>query len=61
MRGGGLLRVDAPHSAAFPLIVLPGGSLHMHDFDLFYENVRQNVLTRARAYLTARSIRPGSR
>jgi hypothetical protein len=47
----GALYTDIPAGEEFALDVLHGESLHMHDFDLFYENIRVNALARARAWL----------
>ena len=46
----GVLYTDIPTDPDFVLNVFPGLSLHMHDMDLFYMNIRQNAEARARAY-----------
>lgn len=45
----GMLRVTP--AASLDLTPLPGGSMHYHDIGLFYEDVRENAVLRARAYL----------
>lgn len=47
----GLLVVDP--DPALGLKPLPGDSMHYHDIGLFYEDVRQNAILRARAWLAA--------
>lgn len=46
----GALYTDIPDAAGFALDILPGKSLHMHDFDLFYENIRVNATARTNAW-----------
>ncbi len=48
---GGSLYTDQPTSDAFELNMFAGGNLHMHDFDLFYENIRVNAVARTEAYI----------
>ncbi|MGE0621321.1 MAG: DUF3089 domain-containing protein [Pseudomonadales bacterium] len=50
----GVLSVGDLRSADFPSR-MPGSSMHVYDYSLFYANVRNNALTRAQAYLAARS------
>ena len=59
----GVLRIDASPDAGLSLKPLPGGSLHLKDYDLFYEDVRRNVAVRVAAYLAAhpRAVSSGSR
>ncbi len=45
---GGYLVVAA--DPALDLQPLPGGSMHFHDFGLFYEDIRQNVARRIAAF-----------
>ncbi|MBT4739301.1 MAG: DUF3089 domain-containing protein [Rhodospirillaceae bacterium] len=49
----GSLYTDKPTSDAFELNMFAGGNLHMHDFDLFYENIRVNAVARTEAYFAA--------
>lgn len=49
-RGALLVEPDA----ALALPPLPGGSMHYHDFGLFYADVRENAKQRAEAFLAAR-------
>jgi pimeloyl-ACP methyl ester carboxylesterase len=49
----GMLAVSVDDSLA--LAPLPGGSMHYHDFGLFYEDVRRNAISRVEAYLRDRS------
>ena len=32
---------------------MPGGVLHMHDMDLFYQNIRANAVLRTQAWMKA--------
>lgn len=47
----GSLYTDKPVTDDFNLTLFGGGNLHMHDFDLFYENIRVNAVARVNAYL----------
>jgi len=31
---------------------MPGGSMHIYDYSLYYLNLRENALARSRAYLS---------
>ncbi|TRW14439.1 DUF3089 domain-containing protein [Glacieibacterium frigidum] len=44
----------ATPNPALELKALPGGSLHYHDFGLFYADVRANAVLRTQAWLKAR-------
>lgn len=44
-------------SSALGLTPLKGGSMHYHDLGLFYEDVRENAVLRARAWLAAHPAR----
>ena len=46
----GILFASPPNSKEFDLFTLPGGSLHMHDMELFYENIRINSILRSKYY-----------
>jgi hypothetical protein len=46
----GNLLVPELRSTAFPSR-MPGGSMHVYDYSLFYLNVRNNVIDRTRAFL----------
>ena len=46
----GILFASPPNSKEFDLFTLPGGSLHMHDMELFYENIRINSILRSEYY-----------
>lgn len=46
----GVLLIDEPVGAGFALHRLPAGSLHYHEIDLFYANIRANAVARVRAY-----------
>jgi hypothetical protein len=48
----GILFVDPPVQDAALVKPLPGGSLHMQDVELFYENLRRNALLRVKAWMT---------
>lgn len=48
----GLLVVEP--SAALGMMPLVNGSMHYHDLGLFYEDVRENAMVRARAFLRGR-------
>lgn len=39
------------HDPLLQLSPLPGGSMHYHDFSLFYANIRANAAARVRAFL----------
>ncbi len=47
----GSLYTDQPMTDDFKLVLFAGGNLHMHDFDLFYENIRTNAVARTEAFL----------
>ncbi len=47
---GGVLYTGIPAGDEFELLVLDGENLHMHDFDLFYGNIRANAVARTEAY-----------
>jgi hypothetical protein len=47
----GSLYTDKPMTDDFKLVLFAGGNLHMHDFDLFYENIRKNAVVRTAAFL----------
>ena len=49
----GMLYVDIPTTDDFNLLVLPGKSLHFHDMDLFFKNIRDNAILRSEAFLKA--------
>jgi len=49
----GVLAVHHLDSPSFPMR-MPGSSLHVYDYSLFYVNVRNNAVSRAKAYLTGR-------
>ena len=49
----GSLYTDKPLTDNFNLTLFAGGNLHMHDFDLFYENIRVNAMARTEAYLAS--------
>lgn len=49
----GMLSVANLRSSGFPSR-MPGGSMHIYDYSLFYLNLRNNALTRTTAYLAAR-------
>jgi len=46
----GFLYVSTPKNWAFKNMIMPGGSLHMSDFSLFYMNLRANIAERWKAY-----------
>lgn len=46
----GSLYTDIPTGETFDLVIFDGDNLHMHDFDLFYENIRVNAVARMNAY-----------
>ena len=50
LRKDGFLYVSSPKNRAFRLMEMPGRSLHLYDYSLFYMNLRQNVLDRWAAY-----------
>jgi hypothetical protein len=54
----GMLYVDLPTSDEFELLILPGQSLHFHDMDLFFKNIRDNAIVRTEAFLKARGNDP---
>lgn len=47
----GTLYTDMPDKERIELVLFGGGNLHMHDFDLFYGNIRANAVARTEAYL----------
>lgn len=51
----GFLVVDP--QPALGLTPLPGGSMHYHDISLFFEDIRENAILRARAWLAAHRAR----
>lgn len=46
----GSLFTDMPDKDQIELVLFGGGNLHMHDFDLFYGNIRANAVARTAAY-----------
>ena len=50
IRKDGFLYVSNPKNWAFKNMIMPGGSLHMSDFSLFYMNLRKNIEERWKAY-----------
>ena len=48
----GVLQVPGLRSTAFPSR-MPGNSMHIYDYSLFYANLRQNALDRVVAYLAS--------
>ena len=48
----GVLSVHDLRSEEFPFR-MPGRSLHVYDYGLFYLNLRENAIERANAYLTS--------
>ena len=51
----GALYADIPTDPDFVLNVLPGEVLHMHDMDLFFQNIRANAVLRTEAWAKARA------
>ena len=49
----GMLRVPDVRSEAFPFR-MPGNSLHVYDYSLFYMNIRNNAMTRVAAFQSER-------
>ena len=49
----GMLTIPELRSESFPSR-MPGGSMHIYDYSLFYLNLRQNALRRAAAFLKNR-------
>ena len=47
----GILMVDEPAATGFYLHRLPAGSLHYHEIDLFYANIRRNASVRVDAFI----------
>jgi hypothetical protein len=47
----GILYTDIPEGQDFELMLLPNQSLHMHDIDLFYENLRSNAVKRTAVFI----------
>ena len=47
----GTLWTTTPKGEAFQLTLFAGGNLHMHDMDLFYEDIRMNAVERVEAFL----------
>jgi hypothetical protein len=54
---GGVVRVGPLPAAGYAIVPLPAGMLHFNDFDLFYQNIRINAVTRSEAFLDARRTR----
>ena len=50
IRKDGFLYVSNPKNWAFKKMIMPGGSLHLSDFSLFYMNLRTNIEQRWNAY-----------
>ncbi len=50
VRADGILYVSNPKNWAFKNMIMPGGSLHMSDYSLFYMNLRENIQQRWVAY-----------
>lgn len=50
----GVVMVDPAVSDTLKIKALPGGSMHFHDLSLFYENVRENAVLRAKAFVRKR-------
>jgi hypothetical protein len=53
------LIVEEQHDPAF-YHVFYKGNYHMHDFSLFYMNIRQNAIDRTNAYLEKHATKPAS-
>ena len=47
----GTLWTTTPKGEEFQLTLFAGGNLHMHDMDLFYEDIRMNAVERVEAFL----------
>lgn len=52
----GSLYTDQPTGDDFDLTLFAGGNLHMHDFDLFYENIRVNAVARMEAFFANQEV-----
>jgi len=52
----GVLYTFKPVSRNFKIMSLPGGSLHMHDMDLFYENLRETSVKQTSKYLIDKKL-----
>ncbi len=50
IRSDGILYVSNPKNWAFKNMIMPGGSLHMSDYSLFYMNLRENIQQRWTAF-----------
>jgi hypothetical protein len=46
----GILRVDGTPTEGYAIVSLPAGMLHFNEFDLFYQNIRVNAVTRSKAF-----------
>ncbi len=46
----GILRVDGTPKEGYAIVSLPAGMLHFNEFDLFYQNIRVNAVTRSKAF-----------
>lgn len=51
----GSLYTDMPDKDRIEVVLFGGGNLHMHDFDLFYGNIRANAVARTNAYLAKKA------
>lgn len=52
---GGVLIVDQGAADALGVRSLGGGSMHFHDYAIFYESIRRNALVRSQAWLQRHS------
>jgi len=46
----GILRVDGVPKEGYAVVPLPAGMLHFNEFDLFYQNIRANAVTRSESF-----------
>jgi len=46
----GMLHISDPEKPAYNWYLFGDGNYHMHDYDLFYMNIKNNVQSRIAAY-----------
>ncbi len=46
------MRISRPQNPSYHKLMLGDDSYHMHDFNLFHMNVRENAVARSSAFLS---------
>lgn len=56
LKQDGLLYIEKPKDVLFNIGLLPGGNYHVHDYNLFYMSIKENVKLRIEKYFEAYEV-----